>query len=69
MKFSFGLSFLVTLALLATISVAAPAPVNEGLDQHNSTDDTDFLSSWKACMERISREGKLMYCQHCHITV
>jgi hypothetical protein len=42
---------------------------NEGLDQHNSTDDTDFLSSWKACMERISREGKLMYCQHCHITV
>jgi hypothetical protein len=35
---------------------------NDGLDQHNSTDDTDFLSSWKACMERISREGKLMYC-------
>ncbi|KAL9632463.1 MAG: hypothetical protein Q9164_005307 [Protoblastenia rupestris] len=30
---------------------------NEGLDQHNSTDDTDFLSSWKACMEHISREG------------
>ncbi|RDW57788.1 hypothetical protein BP5796_12589 [Coleophoma crateriformis] len=30
---------------------------SEGLDQHNSTDDTDFLSSWKACMERISREG------------
>lgn len=42
---------------------------NEGLDQHNSTDDTDFLSSWKACMERISREGKHMYCQHCHIPV
>jgi len=32
---------------------------NEGLDQHNSTDDTDFLSSWKACMEGISREGNL----------
>ncbi|TVY35196.1 hypothetical protein LSUB1_G005388 [Lachnellula subtilissima] len=30
---------------------------NEGLDQRNSTDDTDFLSCWKACMERISREG------------
>lgn len=42
---------------------------NEGLDQHNSTDDTDFLNSWKACMERISREGRLMYCQYCHITV
>ncbi len=42
---------------------------NEGLDQNNSTDDTDFLGSWKACMERISRKSKLMYCQHCHITV
>ncbi|KAG9236236.1 hypothetical protein BJ875DRAFT_457146 [Amylocarpus encephaloides] len=30
---------------------------NEGLDQHNSTDDTDFLGSWKAYIERISREG------------
>lgn len=35
---------------------------NEGFDQHNSTDDTDFLGSWKACMEPILREGKLMYC-------
>ena len=42
---------------------------NEGLNQHNSTDDTDFLGSWKACMERISREGKVMYCQHYQITI
>jgi hypothetical protein len=33
---------------------------NEGLTQGNSTDDTDFLNSWKACMERISRAGKLI---------
>jgi hypothetical protein len=32
---------------------------NEGLAQGNSTDDIDFLNSWKACMERISRAGKL----------
>lgn len=42
---------------------------NKGLDQHKSTEDTDFLSSWKACIERISREGKLMYCQHCQVTI
>ncbi|EPE30438.1 HIT/MYND zinc finger-like protein [Glarea lozoyensis ATCC 20868] len=30
---------------------------NEGLNQNNSTDDTDFLSSWKAYMERISSGG------------
>ena len=42
---------------------------NEGLDQQNSTDDTDFLGSWKACMARISREGKLMYCQYCLVNV
>ncbi|KAF1993802.1 hypothetical protein P154DRAFT_384427, partial [Amniculicola lignicola CBS 123094] len=30
---------------------------NEGLNQHNSTDDTDFLNCWKACMEHISKEG------------
>jgi hypothetical protein len=33
---------------------------NEGLNQNNSTDDTDFLSSWKACMERISSGGKVV---------
>ncbi|KAL3422702.1 hypothetical protein PVAG01_06858 [Phlyctema vagabunda] len=30
---------------------------NEGLNQGNSTDDTDFLNSWKVCMERISKAG------------
>ncbi|KAH8600729.1 hypothetical protein B0O99DRAFT_287553 [Bisporella sp. PMI_857] len=30
---------------------------NEGLAQGNSTVDMDFLNSWKACMERISRAG------------
>ncbi|KAI9781877.1 MAG: hypothetical protein M1839_005671 [Geoglossum umbratile] len=30
---------------------------NEGLAQGNSTGHTDFLNSWKACMERISRAG------------
>jgi len=33
---------------------------NEGLEQQNSTNDTDFLASWKTCMERISREGKVL---------
>lgn len=33
---------------------------NEGLAQGYSTDDTDFLNSWKACIERISRAGKLI---------
>ena len=42
---------------------------NEGLNQYNSTDDTDFLSSWKACMEHIANEGRSLYCQHCPFTV
>lgn len=42
---------------------------NEGLNQHNATDDTEFLSSWKACMDRISAEGKLTYCQHCYVAI
>lgn len=41
---------------------------NEGLDQNNSNDDTDFLNSWKTCMERISREGKPRF-QRCYFTV
>ncbi|KAG0645697.1 NADPH-dependent 1-acyldihydroxyacetone phosphate reductase [Hyphodiscus hymeniophilus] len=30
----------------------------EGLAEGNSNDDTDFLNSWKSCMERISRTGE-----------
>ena len=30
---------------------------NEGLDQENSTDDTEFLDSWSRQMEQISRKG------------
>jgi hypothetical protein len=37
---------------------------NEGLDQHNTTDDTDFLNSWKASMEHIARKGGFVYCKH-----
>jgi hypothetical protein len=34
---------------------------NEGLDQGKSTEDSDFLNSWKGCMERIARAGELIY--------
>lgn len=37
---------------------------NEGLNQNNSTDDTDFLDDWKTCMERIARQSKFVYSQH-----
>lgn len=37
---------------------------NEGLDQHDSTDDTDFLNSWKTSMERIARKGDFIHCRH-----
>lgn len=39
---------------------------NEGLDQDNSTDDTDFLGSWNASMERIATQGKFLYSQDGH---
>jgi hypothetical protein len=32
---------------------------NEGLDQSDTTEDTDFLNSWRQCMEDISRAGKV----------
>jgi hypothetical protein len=31
---------------------------NEGLNQGDTTEDTDFLDSWSKCMERISTTGK-----------
>lgn len=33
---------------------------NEGLDQGDTTEDTDFLDSWRKCMECISKTGKVI---------
>lgn len=35
---------------------------NEGLDQRDTTEDTDFLESWRKCMECISKRGKSISC-------
>lgn len=42
---------------------------NEGLVQDNTTDDTDFLDFWKACKERMSRNGKLVSSYHCRMAI
>jgi hypothetical protein len=34
---------------------------NEGLDQGGTTEDTDFLDSWRKCMECISKRGNQSY--------
>lgn len=35
---------------------------NEGLDQRGTTEDTDFLDSWRKCMECISKRGRVIKC-------